>query len=331
MDQYLNYQDLELAFGPGRNFANKLWNAGRFALMTLGDAERVAVDDVRGSLELADRWILSRLSKATAEVTAGMERFRFQDAGQRAYDFVWGDLADWYLEMAKPRLYGDMGDASRNAARAVLAEVLDRSMRLLHPIMPFITETVWQRLPRASGDAASLMVSRWPEPVADWEDAAAEAAFAELQDVVVETRRMRQEYGIQPGVRVPLRAVTASPDVQAMLDASRRALGDLARVDELSFGAANGEVGASAVLRSGTELFLPLAGVIDLDRERKRLRDEATRLEGLATGTEKKLANEGFVAKAPAEEVEREREKLAGYREQVEKLRGKLAALEGVQ
>ncbi|HEU4556270.1 MAG TPA: valine--tRNA ligase [Longimicrobium sp.] len=331
MDQYLNYQDLELAFGPGRNFANKLWNAGRFALMTLGDAERVSVDDVRDALELADRWILSRLSKTTAEVTAALERFRFQDAGQRAYDFVWGDLADWYLEMAKPRLYGDMGDASRDAARAVLAEVLDRSMRLLHPVMPFITETVWQRLPRAQGDAPSLMVSRWPEPVGEWDDAAAEAAFAELQDVVVEVRRMRQEYGIQPGVRVPLRAVPASAEVEAMLDASRRALGDLARVEELSFGAANGEVGASAVLRSGTELFLPLAGVIDLDRERKRLRDEAARLEGLATGTEKKLANEGFVAKAPAEVVEREREKLAGFREQVEKLRGKLAALEGVQ
>ncbi|HET7462652.1 MAG TPA: valine--tRNA ligase [Longimicrobium sp.] len=330
-DQYLNYQDLELAFGPGRNFANKLWNAGRFALMTLGDAPRVPVESVAGSLELADRWILSRLSRATADVTTSLERFRFQDAGQRAYDFVWGDLADWYLEMAKPRLYGDMGDASRDAARAVLAEVLDRSMRLLHPIMPFITETVWQRLPRAEGDAPSLMVSRWPEPVAAWEDASAEAAFAELQDVVVEVRRMRQEYGIQPGVRVPLRAVPASAEVQAMLDASRRALGDLARVDELSFGAANGEVGASAVLRSGTELFLPLAGVIDLDRERKRLRDEATKLEGLAVGTEKKLSNESFVAKAPAEVVEREREKLAGYREQVEKLRGKLAALEGVQ
>jgi valyl-tRNA synthetase len=233
--------------------------------------------------------------------------------------------------MAKPRLYGDMGDASRNAARAVLAEVLDRSMRLLHPIMPFITETVWQRLPRSADDAPSLMVSRWPEPVAAWEDASAEAAFAELQEVVVEVRRMRQEYGIQPGVRVPLRAVPASDEVRAMLDAGRRALADLARVDDLSFGAANGEVGASAVLRSGTELFLTLAGVIDLDRERKRLRDEAAKLEGLAVGTEKKLSNEGFVAKAPAEVVEREREKLAGYREQVEKLRAKLAALEGVQ
>jgi valyl-tRNA synthetase len=330
MDQYLNYQDLELAFGPGRNFANKLWNAGRFALMTLGDADRIPVGRVTGTLELADRWILSRLSAATAEVTAALERFRFQDAGQRAYDFVWGDLADWYLEMAKPRLYGDTGEASQGAARAVLAEVLDRSMRLLHPIMPFITEVVWQRLPRAQGDAASLMVSAWPEPVAAWEDAAAEAAFAELQEVVVEVRRMRQEYGIQPGVRVPLRAVPASPAVRETLEAGRRALADLARVDDLTFGAASGEVGASAVLRSGTELFLPLAGVIDLGRERTRLRDEAARIEGLANGTEKKLANESFVAKAPAEVVEREREKLAGYREQVDKLRAKLAALEGV-
>ena len=330
MDQYLNYQDLELAFGPGRNFANKLWNAGRFALMTLGDAERTPVEEVAGALELADRWILSRVSRATREVTAAMERFRFQDAGQRAYDFFWGDLADWYLEMAKPRLYGDAGDDSRRAAQAVLAEVLDRAMRLLHPIMPFITEVVWQRLPHAVVEAPSLMVARWPEPVDGWEDAAAEAAFAELRDVVVEVRRMRQEYGIQPGVRVPLRAVPATDEVRATLDAGRRALLDLARVDDLGFGPANGGIGASAVLRSGTELFLPLAGVIDLDRERKRLRDEAGRIEGLAAGTEKKLANEGFVAKAPAEVVEREREKLAGYREQLQKLNAKLAALEGV-
>jgi valyl-tRNA synthetase len=330
MDQYLNYQDLELAFGPGRNFANKLWNAGRFALMTLGEGERIAVDEVQDALELSDRWILSRASKATREVTAALERFRFQDAGQRAYEFFWGELADWYLEMAKPRLYGDAGDESGRAARAVLAEVLDRAMRLLHPIMPFITEVVWQRLPQHPAEAPSLMVARWPEPVDAWEDAAAEAAFAELREVIVEVRRMRQEYGIQPGVRVPLRAVPASDAVRATLEAGRRALLDLARVEDLSFGGSNGGVGASAVLASGTELFLPLAGVIDLDRERARLRDEAAKIEGLATGTEKKLANEAFVSRAPAEVVEREREKLAGYREQVEKLRGKLAALEGV-
>jgi valyl-tRNA synthetase len=329
MDQYLNYQDLEVAFGPGRNFANKLWNAGRFALMTLGDAPRVPLESVDGALELADRWILSRLSKATREVTAGLERFRFQDAGQRAYDFFWGDLADWYLEAAKPRLYGDVGEASRDAARATLVAVLDGAMRLLHPIMPFITEVVWRRLPRAEGDPPSLMVAPWPEPRPDREDDAAEAAFAEMQEVIGAVRNLRQEYGVQPAARVPLRVVPATDAVREALEAGRRTLLDLARVDDLGFGAANGEVGASAVLRSGTELFIPLAGVIDLEKERARLRTEAEKLDGLAAGTEKKLSNESFVSRAPAEVVEKEREKLAGYREQADKLRGKLAALEG--
>jgi valyl-tRNA synthetase len=330
MDQYLNYQDLELAFGPGRNFANKLWNAGRFALMTLGDSARVSVDDARDGLELADRWILSRLSRATREVTEALEKFRFQDAGQRAREFFWGELADWYLELAKPRLYGDVGEESRRAAQATLAEALDGAMRLLHPIMPFITELVWRRLPQAPDAPPSLMVAPWPEPRPDWEDDGAEAAFDELREVIGAVRNMRQEYGIQPSVRVPLRAVAATEEIGRVLESSRRALLDLARVEELSFGAADGAVGASAVLRSGTELFLPLEGVIDLEKERERLRAEAARVEGLASGTEKKLGNESFVARAPAEVVEKEREKLAGYREQVEKLRAKLAALEGV-
>ncbi|HEX2205309.1 MAG TPA: valine--tRNA ligase [Longimicrobium sp.] len=330
MDQYLNYQDLEQAFGPGRNFANKLWNAGRFALMTLGDDDRIAVEDVRGSLELTDRWILSRLSKAAGEVTQALERFRFQDAGLAAYEFFWGELADWYLEAAKPRLYGDLGEASARAAKATLAEALDGALRLLHPIMPFITEAVWQRLPRAAGDPPSLMVARWPEPRPDWEDDAAEAAMEELRAVIGAVRNIRQEYGIQPGARVPLWAHPASDDLRAVLETSERALQDLARVGELSFGQANGEVGASAVLRSGTELFVPLAGVIDLEKERGRLRGELQRLEGQIGGQEKKLGNESFVSRAPAEVVEKEREKLASFREQREKLAAKLAALEGV-
>jgi valyl-tRNA synthetase len=202
-------------------------------------------------------------------------------------------------------------------------------MRLLHPIMPFITEVVWRRLPRAEGDPPSLMVAPWPEPRPEWEDDAAEAAFAEMQEVIGAVRNLRQEYGVQPAARVPLRVVPATEAVRGALEAGRRTLLDLARVDDLGFGAAGGEVGASAVLRSGTELFIPLAGVIDLEKERARLRTEAEKLDGLAAGTEKKLGNESFVSRAPAEVVEKEREKLAGYREQVDKLRGKLAALEG--
>ena len=329
MDQYLNYQDLEEAFGPGRNFANKVWNAGRFALMTLGEGERVSVDEARDSLELPDRWILSRLQKAAREVTASLERFRFQDAGDRAREFFWGDLADWYLELAKPRLYGDLGEESRRAARATLAHALDGALRLLHPVMPFITETVWQKLPRAADDAPSLMVSRWPEPDSAWEDDAAEAAFAELQSVVGAVRNIRAEFGVAPGTRVPLRAAV-SDEVRAVLESSRRALLDLCRVEDLGFEPANGEVGASAVLRSGTELFVPLAGVIDLEKERARLRGELTRLDGQIGGQEKKLANESFVSRAPADVVEKEREKLAAFREQAAKLAEKLQALEGV-
>jgi valyl-tRNA synthetase len=328
-DQYLNYEDLDAAFGPGRNFANKLWNAGRFALMTLGDDPRVPLDAVRGDLELADRWILSRLSRAAADVTSAYERFRLQDAATRGYDFFWGELADWYLELVKPRLYGDMGDASRRAAQATLAHVLDGAMRVLHPVMPFITEAVWQRLPRAEGDAPSLMVAPWPSGDPAWVDEAAEARMAELQAVIGAVRYIRGEYGIAPGARVPLRVTDAGDEVRQTLEANRRALRDLARVEELTFAGADGEVGASAVLRSGTELFVPLAGVIDLDRERARLREEIDRLEGQRAATERKLANERFVSRAPEEVVGRERDKLASFAEQKERLATKLVALEG--
>ena len=328
-DQYLNFQDLEEAFGPGRNFANKMWNAGRFALSTLGDVPRVPLEEVRGELEPADRWILSRLSRATADITTSLERFRLQDAATRGYEFFWGDLADWYLELAKPRLYGDLGEASQRAARATMAAVLDGAMRLLHPVMPFITEAVWQRLPRAEGDPETIMLAPWPAPAPEWEDAEAEAAIEELQQVIAAVRNLRAEYGIAPGTRIPLRA-RGSEAAMAVLDTSRRALRDLARVEELSFEAASGEVGASAVLRSGTELFVPLAGVIDLDRERTRLRDEIARIDGQVSATEKKLGNESFVARAPADVVQRERDKMAAFGEQRAKLAEKLTALEGV-
>ena len=329
MDQGLNYENLEESFGPGRNFANKLWNAGRFALMNLGDGERVPLDEVRGDLELADRWILSRLSKAVRETTDSLEKFRLQDAALRGYQFFWGELADWYLEAAKTRLRGDLGEASQRTARAVLAEALDGALRLLHPVMPYITEAVWQKLPRAAGDAPALIVAPWPEPRAEQEDAAAEAGFAEVQEVIGAIRNIRAEYGIAPGARIPLRIPAAGAAARAAIEGSTRALQDLARVETVEWGAANGEVGANAVLLSGTELFVPLAGVIDLDRERTRLRAECGRLDGLIAGTEKKLSNESFVARAPADVVDKEREKVASYREQRAKLADKLAALEG--
>jgi valyl-tRNA synthetase len=261
-------------------------------------------------------------------VTEAFERFRLQEVALRGYEFFWGELADWYLELVKPRLRADADPATRRAAQATLAEALDTALRLLHPVMPFITETVWQKLPRADGAGEALIVARWPEPRAEWEDDAAERAIEELQQVIGTVRTIRSEYGIQPAARVPL-CVVCSGETGAVLQANRRALHDLARVDDLRFSGSEGEIGASAVLRSGTELFIPLAGVIDLDRERARLREELQRVDGLIAGGEKKLANESFVARAPENVVTYEREKVASFREQRGKLADKLAALEG--
>ncbi len=327
-DQYLNYEDLEEAFGPGRNFANKLWNAGRFALLNLGDDPVRPLEEVEGSLKFSDRWILSRLSRAGREITGQLERFRLSDAALAGYAFFWRELADWYLEMIKPRLRGEEGEESREAARSTLVVVLDLTMRLLHPVTPFITETVWQRLPRRTSAAPSVMVAPWPEPVEAWESDAAERQVEELQEIVGAVRNLRAEYGVQPGQRVKLRVSGASPELRALLDAARRVLADLARVEETSFGTAAGEIGASVVLRSGAELFLPLAEVIDLEKERSRLRGELERVEGVLEGTTKRLGNDAFVSRAPAEVVRKEREKVESLEEQREKLSRTLRGLE---
>jgi valyl-tRNA synthetase len=328
-DQYLNYENLEESFGPGRNFANKLWNAGRFALINLGDGPVPRLDEVGDDLEAADRWILSRLSRTTREITESMERFRLNEAATAAHAFFWGEVADWYLEMAKPRLRGEMGEGNRRAAQATLVSVLDATMRLLHPIMPFITESVWQRLPWRTGSAPSLMVAEWPEPTPEREDAATEALVASLQEIVSTVRNIRAEYGVQPAQRVALRIAGASAALEDLIGRSERTLADLARVDRVDFERIPGEIGASAVLAGGPELFVPLEGAIDLERERARLRAERDRVDGLMASTRKRLENESFTSRAPADVVAREREKLESFTEQLEKLARTLNTLEG--
>ncbi|MQA89541.1 MAG: valine--tRNA ligase [Gemmatimonas sp.] len=328
-DQKLNYQNLEESFGPGRNFANKLWNAGRFALMNLADDETPRLEEIEGSLELADRWILSRLSRTTGEITESLERFRLNEAATAGHGFFWGEVADWYLEIIKPRLRGEFGDDSRDAARATLVTVLDQTMRLLHPVMPFISEAVWKRLPWREGGAPSLMVATWPARQDRWEDSTAEQAMADLQELIGTVRNLRAEYGVQPAQRVTVRISGETAEIREVLEESARALFDLARVEQVVFGRTEGEIGAVVVLTSGVEVFLPLEGVIDLDRERTRLRSELNRIAGQEEATSKRLANESFVSRAPAEVVEREREKLTNFAEQREKLARGLAVLEG--
>jgi valyl-tRNA synthetase len=330
-DIHLDHEDLEAAFAPGRNFANKLWNAGRFTLMSVGEGPVPTVEAVEGDLELADRWILSRLSDTADSMTRELERFRLHEVVDRAHHFFWGDFADWYLEMAKVRLRGEAGEASREAARAVLVHVFDGILRLLHPLVPFVTEHLWDRIPWPEGQARPerLPVAPWPVGDPAHRDPDAERAVADLQELIGAVRSLRKEYGVGEGAPVDL-VLTGAPDsFRASLESGLPLLEHLARIRSVDFGSPEGRgVGATGVLRNGTELFLPLAGLVDLDRERDRLRKEIERLAGQLVGAEKKLANENFTGRAPAEVVEKEREKAARFRDQRDKLREKLDLLE---
>jgi valyl-tRNA synthetase len=328
-DVNLNYENLEETFSPGRNFANKLWNAGRFALLNLEGKEVLSLEQVEASLELADRWILSRLNAAVTDVTRALDTFRFHDACETLYHFFWGDLADWYLELIKPRFSGT-DERSRAAASATLSHALDTVLRLLHPIMPFVTDELWQRLPLPA-DAVreeSLVIAKWPAPDAKRVDAAAEEQMTMLIELIGEVRTLRAEYGVPASSHVRLLLTHVPAALGEALRAEERALRMRARVGEVTYNnGSSGGAGAHAVLRGGTELFLPLEGVIDVARERQRLDVELKRLEGLLRSTEGKLQNEQFRSKAPPDVIARETEKADSLRDQVQRLAGKLAAL----
>ncbi|HUE77406.1 MAG TPA: valine--tRNA ligase [Longimicrobiales bacterium] len=330
-DIHLNYENLEEAFATGRNFANKLWNAGRFALMNLGEEPVRTVGAVADDLELADRWILSRLSRTTRRVDAALESFRVHDAAEAIHGFFWGEVADWYLELIKGRMKGETGEGSREAAEATLVAVLDGVFRLLHPIMPFVTETLWRRLPWPEGvdRTESLIVAPWPAPDPGLEDDAAEASMAALQELITTVRGLRSEYDVPARAEVPVELAHVPAPLEAALAVEERSLRRLAGVGSLSRaeGGDGHRAGAHAVLQSGAELFVALTDVIDLDRERARLSEELERIENLLGSTEGRLSNRQFTARAPAEVVEREREKAESFRDQRERLSRKLAAL----
>jgi valyl-tRNA synthetase len=330
-DIRLDHEDVEASFAPGRNFANKLWNAGRFALMSIGDEPIGALRDQH--LELEDRWILSRLQHAAEATTAELERFRLHEYADQLYHFFWGDVADWYVELVKPRLKGEAGEASRQAARTVLVTVLDGVCRLLHPVVPFVTEELWRALPWPEGGGPrpeSLMIAEWPTPDRGLSDDGAEGRMSAFQELVTIVRSLRKEYGIGEGQPVPL-VLSASDGLKETLEAQRSALTRLARVGELTWGRpAPNAVGAHAVTQGGRiVLFLPLEGVIDVERERKRLAEEHQRLSGQLDGAMKRLGNEQFVAKAPPDVVAKERERVQGLRDQIDKLKEKLTQLGG--
>jgi valyl-tRNA synthetase len=329
-DLILDPTDLDASFAPGRHFANKLWNAGRFILGNVGDHVRPLAGDWpdvvrREELTLADRWIIARCDAAVAEATRHYEQLRLNDAANAVHQFLWGDLADWYIEQVKPRLQGQAPGG--DVAKAVLVRTFETSLRMLHPVMPFITEALWQRLPRRRADVASIALAAWPRPTMRAVDDAACRDFALVQDVIGAVRQIRAEYGIQPGTAVRAFVGPATLEARTALEAERGTVERLAKVSVLTIGASAERVGGNAVLADGTTVFVPLGDAIDLGRECARLGEEHAKLVGLVANQEKKLANGQFTARAPAHVVQAERDKLAAWREQAKILADKRALL----
>ncbi|HSJ07173.1 MAG TPA: class I tRNA ligase family protein, partial [Longimicrobiales bacterium] len=233
------------------------------------------------------------------------------------------------LELIKPRMQADAGSASRRAAHATLVQALDGAMRLLHPIMPFITEAIWRRLPLPDGarTTASLVVAEWPEPRG--QDDEAETRMNALMELIGTVRTLRSEYNVPAASMVRIRLTNVSPPLRDALGIEERAVRRLARVDAIFTDAVDGapEAGAHAVLKGGTDLFVPLSGIIDVDRERQRLDRERQRLESQLQITEARLSSDRFTSRAPAEIVEREQEKAASLRDQRDRLAAKLHGL----
>jgi len=308
----------------GKHFANKLWNASRLAIANLEgfDPSKIALKSLTLSLE--DRWILSRLSKLTKETRRNLATYRFNVAARGLYEFAWGELCDWYMELVKIRFYGDKKAPEYVSAQYVTHKVLDSLLKLLHPFMPFITEEIWQKLP---GSRESIVRAKWPRSSKALVDEQAEEQMAVLQHAVSAIRNIRSEMNVAPSRKASVLIKTDGRSLE-ILKQNEESLKFLCRVDhdEISPSVEKPELAASSVC-DGMEIYMPLEGLIDVEVEKRRLNKELEKAKDDLQMTLKKLTNRDFVTKAKPEVVERERQKLKTLEEVTDKLDRNLAAL----
>ena len=308
-----------------RNFANKIWNASRFALMNMEGYDK---DAELAPYTLADKWILSRLQDTVKDVTGLLERFELGEAGRAIYDFIWSEVCDWYIEIAKPRLYNKEAAAERATAQHVLATVLVSAMKLLHPYMPFITEEIYQCLPH---EAESIIISKWPVADESLVDPEAERGMNAIMDSIKAIRNMRAEVNANPGKKIPA-IMLVSEDLREVVAHNDSYIKLLGGIDNLELRPLNGEKpeNAMAAVVTGIEVYLPLAGLIDVEKETQRLSKELAAMEKDLQRAGGKLNNAGFLAKAPEDVIAKERakyEELSGKIEAVKKRMAYLAEL----
>jgi valyl-tRNA synthetase len=303
-----------------RNFCNKIWQMARFIQGNLPAGYQLPSGQPEEwpDLRLEDRWILTRHNRLIGEVTRLLDSYQFGEAGKQIYEFLWGEFADWFIEASKVRLYGE-SEEPKATARDVLVYVFGRTLRLLHPFMPFVTEEIWQHLPH---DCESLMVAPWPEtgPL----DEEAEAVQEEIWQHVRDVRNRRAEEGWPVEVRPA--AYTVAGELQEALESERDVFAWLARVGPREISARRGERRAGSAVVTG-RLGTTLVVEVDVEKERQRLAQEIANLDGEIARAEQLLDNEGFITKAPGEVVCRERDKLDRYQKERQKLKDRLASL----
>lgn len=308
------------------NFVNKIWNASRFALMNMEGLTFEQID-LTGNLSTADKWILSRLNETIDRVTTLSDKYEFGEVGRELYNFIWDDFCSWYIEMAKLPLYGE-DEAAKLTTRSVLAYVLDNTMRLLHPFMPFVTEEIWQHLPH---EGESITVAAWPTVNPAFNFTAEAGDMQLLMDIIRSVRNIRAEVNTPMSKKVPMTISAKDEQTSAVLEVNKGYIEKFCNPDGLTIGA-NLEAPAQAMsaVVSGAEIFMPLAGLINIEEEIARLEKELDKWAKEVKLVSGKLSNERFVSKAPEALVATEREKLADYEAKFATVEKRIAELKNM-
>ena len=307
-----------------RNFANKIWNASRYLMMNLEDADKSFIPKSE-DYTLADKWILSRLEKTRQGVTENLDKFELGEAGRMIYEFLWSEYCDWYIELTKSRLYNKEDNTSRQTALYVLSTVLEKTLRLLHPFMPFLNEEIWQNLPH---EGQSIMIASWVEESTI--DETAEQSMSTIMETIKTIRNLRAEIGVQPKKQSEVILQINDSELAEVIKSNTIYLSKLAAAEPITFLQPNEQKPEHAMsgVVNGIEIFLPLAGLIDVDKEIARLNKELDKLKAGIVSTQNKLNNERFLSKAPESVVQAERDKLTAAMEKINTLEARIKSFQ---
>ncbi|HAM81436.1 valine--tRNA ligase [Ornithinibacillus bavariensis] len=307
------------------NFVNKIWNASRFSLMNMEGFTYEDID-LTGELSLADKWILTQLNETIEQVTRNTNKYEFGEAGRHLHNFIWDELCDWYIEMAKIPLYGE-DEHAKKTTRSVLAHVLDQTMRLLHPFMPFVTEEIWQKLPH---EGESITIAKWPEVNTNFHDEKASEEMKRLVAIIKSVRNIRAEVDTPMSKQINLLIQAKDESIVAELENNRHYVERFCNPSELTISTAiDAPDKAMSAVVTGAEIFLPLEGLIDFDKEIARLEKELDKWNKEVERVQKKLQNQGFISKAPQAVIDEEKKKEQDYLEKQAAVKARLEELKG--